>query len=250
MTAAANGPRARPVITLTTDFGSGSPYVAAIKAALLAGCPEATLVDISHGVSALDLESAGFVLWAGTRHFGAGAVHLAVVDPGVGTERRPVAVKVGHSFWVAPDNGLLSVLLRESPDQEPEAVELRRPEGAAPTFEGRDLFAPAAAALAAGQRLRALGAPATGLVSLGQRAPRVLWVDGFGNLVTSLKPPVGGVKVGPVSVRRAARTYGEVAPGELFVYTGSMGFVEIGVRDGRADLLLGAGPGTPVRPLP
>jgi S-adenosylmethionine hydrolase len=156
VTAAASRAAARPVITLTTDFGPGSPYVAAIKAALLAGCPEATLVDISHAVSAFDLESAGFVLWAGTRHFGPGSVHLAVVDPGVGTERRPVAVQLGRSFWVAPDNGLLSVLLRESP-QEPEAVELRRPEAASPTFEGRDLFAPAAAALAAGQRQRARG---------------------------------------------------------------------------------------------
>jgi len=249
VTAAASRAAARPVITLTTDLGPGSPYVAAIKAALLAGCPGATLVDISHAVSAFDLESAGFVLWAGTRHFSPGSVHLAVVDPGVGTERRPVAVQLGHSFWVAPDNGLLSMLLRESP-QEPEAVELRRPEAASPTFEGRDLFAPAAAALAAGQRLRALGQPLAGLVRLDQPSPRVLWVDGFGNLVTSLKPPVGGVKVGPVSVRRAGRTYGAVAPGELFFYTGSMGFVEIGVRNGRADLLLGAGPGTLVQPLP
>jgi S-adenosylmethionine hydrolase len=119
----------RPVITLTTDFGAGSPYVAAMKAALLAGCPEAALVDVSHAVSAFDMESAGFVLWAGTRHFSAGAVHLAVVDPGVGTARRPLAVQLGHAYWVAPDNGLLSLLLRES-DLAPAAVELRRPEGA------------------------------------------------------------------------------------------------------------------------
>src|SRR5690348_7187838 len=122
-----------------------------MKAALLAGCPDATLVDISHGLSAHDLEAAGFVLWAATRHFGDGTVHLAVVDPGVGTERRPLAVQLGRSYWVAPDNGLLSWLLRESRMQ-PAAVQLRRPEGASATFEGRDLFAPAAAALAAGAR--------------------------------------------------------------------------------------------------
>ncbi len=239
---------ARPVITLTTDFGAGSPYVAAMKAALLAGCPEAALVDISHGLSAQDLEAAGFVLWAGTRHFGDGAVHLAVVDPGVGTDRRPLAVQLGRSYWVAPDNGLLSCLLRES-RLEPAAVELRRPEGGSATFEGRDLFAPAAAALAAGARLASLGQPVDDLRRLPEAAPRVLWVDGFGNLVTSLKPPVGGVKLGPVSVRRAARTYGEVGPGELFYYTGSMGFVEVGVNGGRADLLLAAGPGTAVQAL-
>jgi S-adenosylmethionine hydrolase len=239
---------ARPVITLTTDFGAGSPYVAATKAALLAGCPDATLVDISHGVSAHDLEAASFVLWAGTRHFGEGTVHLAVVDPGVGTGRRPLAVQLGHSYWVAPDNGLLSWLLRESRLQ-PTAVQLRRPEGASATFEGRDLFAPAAAALAAGARLATLGQSVDDVRRLPEPAARVLWVDSFGNLITSLKPPVGGVKLGPVSVRRAARTYGEVGPGELFYYTGSMGFVEVGVNGGRADLLLAAGPGTAVQAL-
>ncbi|HEY8642891.1 MAG TPA: SAM-dependent chlorinase/fluorinase [Candidatus Dormibacteraeota bacterium] len=238
----------RPVITLTTDFGAGSPYVAAMKAALLAGCPEAALVDVSHAVSAFDMESAGFVLWAGTRHFSAGAVHLAVVDPGVGTARRPLAVQLGHAYWVAPDNGLLSLLLRES-DLAPAAVELRRPEGAAPTFEGRDVFAPAAAALAAGARLGTLGEPVEDLVRLPAPAPRVLWVDGFGNLVTSLKPPIAGLKLGPVSVRRGARTYGEVPAGEIFFYTGSMGFIEIAVSGGRADALLAAGPGTAVQPL-
>lgn len=238
----------RPVITLTTDFGAGSPYVAAMKAALLAGCPEATLVDISHAVGAHDLEAAGFVLWAGTRHFADGAVHLAVVDPGVGTERRPLAVQLGRSYWVAPDNGLLSCLLRES-RQQPAAVQLQRPEGASATFEGRDLFAPAAAALAAGARLASLGQPVEDLKRLPEPTPRVLWVDAFGNLVTSLKPPVSGVKLGPVSVRRAARTYGEVGQGELFYYTGSMGFVEVGVSGGRADELLGAGPGTAIQAL-
>jgi S-adenosyl-L-methionine hydrolase (adenosine-forming) len=238
--------KARPVITLTTDFGAGSPYVAAMKAALLAGCPEAALVDISHAVSAFDMESAGFVLWAGTRHFGAGAVHLAVVDPGVGTARRPVVVKLGRAYWVAPDNGLLSLLLRES-DLSPAAVELRRPEAAAPTFEGRDVFAPAAAALAAGARMSTLGEPIKDLVRLPAPAPRVLWVDAFGNLVTSLKPPVAGLKLGPVTVRRSARTYGEVPAGEIFFYTGSMGFIELAVSGGRADALLAAGPGTAVQ---
>ena len=239
----------RPVITLTTDFGAGSPYVAAMKAALLAGCPEAALVDVSHALSAFDMEAAGFVLWAGTRHFGDGAVHLAVVDPGVGTARRPLAVKLGHAHWVAPDNGLLSLLLREESDLSPTAVALHRPEGASPTFEGRDVFAPAAAALAAGARMSSLGDAVDDLVRLPAPAPRVLWVDAFGNLVTSLKPPIAGVKLGPVTIRRGARTYGEVPRGEIFFYTGSMGFIELAISGGRADALLAAGPGTSVQAL-
>jgi len=237
------------VITLTTDFGTGSPYVAAMKAALLAGCPDAALVDVSHGLTAFDMEAAGFVLWAGTRHFAGGAVHLAVLDPGVGTARRPLAVQLGHACWVAPDNGLLSLLLRES-ELTPTVVALRRPEGASATFEGRDVFAPAAAALAAGARLSTLGEPVHDLVRLPPPAPRVLWVDAFGNLVTSLKPPVAALKLGPVTIRRTARTYGEVGPGEFFFYTGSMGFIEIAVRGGRADRLLSAGPGTEVQAIP
>ena len=111
------------------------------------------------------------------------------------------------------------------------------------------MFAPAAAALAAGARLSTLGEPVQDLVRRPDPAPRVLWVDAFGNLVTSLKPPVAGLKLGPVAVRRGARTYGEVPDGEIFFYTGSMGFVEIAVSGGRADALLAAGPGTAVLAL-
>jgi S-adenosylmethionine hydrolase len=240
--------RARPVVTLTSDFGAGSPYVAAMKAAVLRACPEATLVDVAHSIPPFDLRAAAFVLWAGTRHFGP-AVHLAVVDPGVGTSRRPIAVQLGESYFVAPDNGLLTMVLAESRPLVPTAVELRRPKGASATFEGRDVFAPAAGSLAAGHRIREMGDEASGLVRLPERAPRVLWVDNFGNLVTSLRPPVRGVKVGPVAITRSVRTFGEARHGELFFYTGSMELVEIGVREGRADRLLEAGPGTPVSAL-
>jgi len=150
---------------------------------------------------------------------------------------------------VAPDNGLLSLLLREESDLSPAAVALHRPEGASPTFEGRDVFAPAAAALAAGARMSTLGERVDDLVRLPAPAPRVLWVDAFGNLVTSLKPPIAGVKLGPVTIRRGARTYGEVPRGEIFFYTGSMGFIELAISGGRADALLAAGPGTSVQAL-
>jgi hypothetical protein len=237
----------RPIVTFTTDFGSGSPYVAAMKGVVLTACPDAILVDVSHGVPAFDIRSAAFVLWAGTRDFPAGAVHLAVVDPGVGTARRAVAVRLGKSFYVAPDNGLLSFVLEAAKPDAPEVVELRRPEEASATFEGRDVFAPAAGAIAAGRALAALGQPVGGdLRRVATDDPVVLWVDAFGNLVTSLRPPVGGVRIGSATITRSARTYGEAGRDALFFYAGSMGLIEVAVSEGRADRLLAAGPGTPV----
>ncbi len=242
-------PTGRPVVTLTSDFGSGSPYVAAMKGVILSLCPEATLVDVSHSIPAFGIRAAGFVLWAGTRGFPPGSVHLAVVDPGVGTDRAPVALDLAGHFYVGPDNGLFSLLLDESRPHVPTVVELRRPPGASPTFEGRDVFAPAAAALAGGRRLADLGVPAGPLQRLPDRGPQVLWVDAFGNLVTSIKPPVRGLRIGAATITRQVRTYGEAPLGALFFYTGSMGFVEVGVREGRADTLLAAGSGTPVTVL-
>ena len=241
--------RARPIVTLTSDFGTGSPYVAAMKAAVLAACPEATLVDVSHSVPAFDIRSAAFVLWAGTRHFGPGAVHLAVVDPGVGTARRPLALRAGDSWYVGPDNGLFGRVLAETERGATEAVELARPEGASATFEGRDVFAPAAGALAAGRPPDELGRPVAPPPPPPETEPVVLWVDAFGNLITSLRPPVAGVRIGAATVERSARTFGEAEPGTLFFYTGSMGLVEVAMREERADALLGARPGTPVSAL-
>jgi len=217
-----------------------------MKARLLAGCPEATLIDVSHSVPPFDVVAGAFVLWAGTRDFGPGAVHLAVVDPGVGTSRRAVAVEVAGCWYVGPDNGLLGLVLAEAPSP-PVAFELPRPEWASATFEGRDVFAPAAASLAAGTAPSALGRPvAAELEGLPLAGPAVLWVDRFGNLVTSLREPVEAVRVNDVEVRVRARTFAEAPPGTPFLYLGSMGFVELGVRQGRADVALGAGPGTPI----
>ena len=238
-------------MTLTSDFGEGSPYVAAMKAVILAGCPAATLVDVSHAVPPFDLVSGAFVLWAGTRDFGAGAVHLAVVDPGVGGARRAVALAVGGAFYVGPDNGLFGLVVSESSATAADVnvVELERPSGASATFEGRDVFAPAAVALASGRSLAALGRPSGGLLSpLPLSGPAVLWADRFGNLVTSLKPPVAALRVGGTLVDRLARTFGDAPPATPFLYVGSMGFIEVGVREGSAAALLGARAGTPVEP--
>src|SRR5262245_31132082 len=239
------------LVTLTTDFGEGSPYVAAMKARLLADGPGLTLVDVSHSVPAFDVVAGAFVLWAGTRHFRPGTVHLAVVDPGVGGARRAVALELAGSWYVGPDNGLFGLVLAETAaPAAPVAVELPRPPDASPTFEGRDVFAPAAEALARGTRLDALGPALDGpLTPLPVSGPVVLWVDRFGNLVTSLKPPVRSLLINGRVVRATARTFSEAPPDTPFLYTGSMGFVEVGVRQGRADRWLEAVSGTPVQPV-
>jgi S-adenosylmethionine hydrolase len=151
-----------PIITLTTDFGTGSPYVAAMKAVILGTAPDAVLVDISHDVPPFDMAQGAFVLWLGTRHFKPGAVHVGVVDPGVGTERRPIAFALNGSFYVGPDNGLFDMVIRESENAPTDISQLHRPTGISATFEGRDVFAPTAAALALGRSLSDLGQPVAG----------------------------------------------------------------------------------------
>jgi S-adenosylmethionine hydrolase len=219
-----------------------------MKAAVLKVCPEARFVDINHEIPAFDIAVAGFVLWAGSQGFPPGTVHLAVVDPGVGSDRRALALAVGLAFFVGPDNGLFSMVAARRRDVR--AVALPCPAPVSATFEGRDLFAPAAGHLACGRPLAELGRPVEDLVVLPDAGPSVIWVDRFGNLVTNLVPPVGRLWVGDAVVVKSARTYSEGPAGEPFWYAGSLGLVEIGVREGRADELLRAGPGTRIVELP
>jgi len=219
-----------------------------MKAAVLKACPRAQLIDIDHSLPAFEVSLASFVLWAATRDFAPGTVHLAVVDPGVGGERRAVAVEAGGCFYVGPDNGLLTTVIGRRRDLA--AVSLARPKAASPTFEGRDVFAPAAGALAAGALLADLGKPVTDLVVLPDPGPSVVWVDGFGNLVTNLEPPIARLRINGVEVRLGVRTFAEAPAGQSFWYVGSLGLVEIAVREDRADRVLGAGRGTRVRAVP
>ena len=245
--ATGSGLDAPPVVTFTTDFGSGSPLVAAMKAIVLQGCPHAVLVDVSHEVPRFDVSAGAFMLFAGTRHFGNGSVHLAVVDPGVGSSRRRLVVRAGGRFYIGPDNGLFAIVIEEVGIQQ--TIELApRPHGA-PTFEGRDVFAPAAAALASGVPLESLGPPTDPPQMLGDSSPRVLWIDGFGNLVTNLKPPVRRMRIHNHDIVASAKTYAEGRPNEPFVYVGSMGYLEVGVREARADKLLGARAGMKVEAI-
>jgi S-adenosyl-L-methionine hydrolase (adenosine-forming) len=169
----------------------------------------------------------------------------------VGGARRAVAFSLEGSFYVGPDNGLFGLVVSEAAaSAQYDVVELDRPPGASATFEGRDVFAPAAAALASGRPLDSLGRPSRAPLSpLPLTGPAVLWVDRFGNLVTSLKPPVAALRVGDHLVDRAARTFSDAPPATAFLYVGSMGFVEVGVREGSAASLLGAAAGTPVEPI-
>lgn len=241
----------RGIVTVTSDFGTGSPYVAAMVGVVCGRAPDARVTVLSSDVPAFDVLSGAVVLWAGTRHWPAGAVHLAVVDPGVGTSRPAVAVRCGDSWYVGPDNGLFGLVAAETPGGVEEVWRLSRPPGASATFEGRDVFAPAAAALAAGAPPAEVGAPAGAVVApLPGSGPRVLWVDHFGNLLTDLRLRPGAVRVGRTLVDVHARTFGEAPPATPFLYLGSMGFWEIGVREGRADRLLGAGSGTRLEVLP
>jgi len=251
----------RPIITLTTDFGQADGYAGAVKGIILGICPEAVVVDISHEVRPQAVRQAAYVLSTVTPHFPPGAVHLVVVDPGVGSDRRPIAVRSGRATYVAPDNGVLSLALAADPPQR--AVHLRADQPISATFHGRDLFAPAAARLACGVDLAEMGEPIplAGLVTLPNLSPRrrpdgswlgqIQHVDRFGNLISDIEYPTSDVQatvwVGNERIAGVIRTYGDVAPGALVAYVGSTGHLEIAVRDGSAAARLGVGVGDAVR---
>lgn len=246
------------VITLLTDFGTTDSYVAEVKGVLLRAMPGATLVDITHGLSPGDVRAGSYVLGRAWRQFPERTVHLAVVDPGVGSSRAALAMRAHGHYFVGPDNGLFSEILR---DAEVEIVTLAEVDEAAPTFHGRDIFAPAAAALASGTSLHVLGTPFAGIPErLSTREPHhegktligeIVYIDRFGTLVTSFTPAnlpdYATIEVEGVEVGRLRRTYADVPTGGLLAYVGSGGQVEIGVRDGSASRRLGIGVGGKVR---
>lgn len=248
------------IITLLTDFGGADSYVAEVKATLLSRAPGVVVVDVTHDVPAGDVRAAQYLLSRAWRRFPAGTVHLVIVDPGVGTARRALAARAGGHQFVAPDNGVLSVV--ES-GEAARFVELPVPPEASPTFHGRDVFAPVAARLAGGARLEDLGPSVADPVAFpfpaAQREGRdavgeVVHVDRFGNLISNLPPdlirPETIVFVAGREVGRLHRTFGDVASGHPLAYVGSGGTVEIAVRDGSAAGRLGAGVGAEVRGTP
>lgn len=256
----------RPVIALMSDFGARDHYVGTMKGVTLGICPDVTLVDITHEIPPHDVRAAALELAACYRYFPAGTVFLVVVDPGVGSARRGLAVETADHRFVAPDNGVLTAVLRESPPRG--VVELSERRYALPTvsrtFEGRDRFAPAAAWLAKGLKLTGLGRSAGEYVTIeipepevsdGRIVGEVLRVDHFGNLVTNIDSKsfdrlaqAGAISLvaGEHTVGRFVTTYAEAAPDEACALIGSTDHVEIALNVGSAAAQLGLGPGAVV----
>jgi S-adenosylmethionine hydrolase len=254
-----------PLVTLTTDFGPRSPYVAALKGALLSVHGAVHLLDLSHSLPPQDVRYCSFFLRSAVPYFPAGTLHVVVVDPGVGTERAILYVEVGGQRLLVPDNGCWTGLVR--PEQEPPRV-LRVTERSwwrkdiSATFHGRDIFAPVAGHLSLGLPPDRLGPRVTTWVDLPWPRLRrsgealdgeVLFVDDFGNLITNIAAAdlqnvrIGRVTVGKEPVGRFVRTYGEAAPGHLVALLSSVDLLEIAEVQGSAARRLGASVGTPVR---
>ncbi|MEO6811822.1 MAG: SAM-dependent chlorinase/fluorinase [Isosphaeraceae bacterium] len=252
------------ILTLTTDFGAG-PYVASVKGIILGLAPGTQLVDVSHTIAPQNILEGAFVLSGIVESFPPGTVHLAVVDPGVGTERRMVAVSVADQWFVAPDNGVLSAVVRgRTPASIRELTNPRvRRRVVSHTFHGRDIMAPAAAHLLRGDDPAILGPELKSLITLANFDPRVdetalvgevLFRDAFGNLITNIHaellanapPEHWTIEVAGTRVVGLHRTYGDQPPGSLVALSGSSGWIEIAVVNGDAARHLTAGPGTTV----
>jgi hypothetical protein len=254
---------AAPIVTLLTDFGARDGYVGAMKGVILSRCPDARVVDLAHDLAPGDVAGAAFALAASAPHFPPGTVHVAVVDPGVGTARRGLALELGAQRFVGPDNGIFGIALADAGATA--ALRLHALENAAlwhapvsPVFHGRDVFGPVAAHLASGGALADVG-PALArdaLVRLAASEPtwsggalrgEVVHVDRFGNLVTNLRLAAHDAAAGSIALDgralRFVRTYGDAAPGELVALVGSTGRIELAVNGGSAAQRTGAGVG-------
>jgi len=243
----------RALVTLLTDFGTADGYVAEMKGVLHSVVADLQVVDVTHEIPPQDVELARLTLARFWRRFPAGTVHLAVVDPGVGTARHCLAVESDGRFLVGPDNGVLSPALLLAGAR---AVVLPVPAVASRTFHGRDVMAPAAGALALGAPLDTLGSSLESPIIRRTREPlrredgavvgEVIAVDRFGNAITNLLGARTGVVAAggrPVPIRT---TYADVAVGAPVAISGSTGLLEVAVRDGNAALQLGLSRGAPV----
>jgi len=260
-------PSTPPIITLTTDFGRQDGYVGAMQGVILNICPTATIVHLSHSIPPQDINAAAFILYQIFQYYPAHTVHCVVVDPGVGSKRRAVAVRTDHGTFVGPDNGVFSLALRAEGVNVLEAVTLTNPDyqlsGVSATFHGRDIFAPAAAFLARGTEPDRLGPAAINLVQIdhlrlpepGQpvEAAHIIHVDHFGNLILNITELHLDRKDNPrftiagQTIPRLSRTFADVAAGELLAYVGSShGHLEIAVRNGSAARRLGVKAGARV----
>lgn len=263
----ASGTEHPPIITLLTDFGLEDVYVGVMKGVILGLNPTARLVDLSHAVPPQDVLSGAFLLQSAWRYFPPGTIHLAVVDPGVGSNRRALAASAGGHYWVGPDNGLFSLIFSNHPP----AVMVSLENAAyflpqiSDTFHGRDIFAPVAAHMSLGITLASLGPALRDPVGLevplpefgaGEARGHVIWRDHFGNLITNvpmdrlrswLAGRPGCIWLESHRIPHLTETYSAVPPGALLALGGSHGYLEIACREGSATQVLGAKVGARVR---
>ena len=255
-----------PIITLTTDFGASSPYVAAMKGVILSINPNSTIVDVTHAIPSQDILQGALALDDVTALFPAGTIHVAVVDPGVGMSRRIVYAEIGPQRYVCPDNGLLSRLAAREKPSKMRCITadqwFRRP--VAPTFHGRDVMAPVAAQLSLGLDPDLLGPPLTelevldwpGAAKVANRIDGIVTaIDSFGNLVTNImREQLAGVptdeSVAVVCDEHEThgifKTYGEQPPMTLIALVGSGDMLELAIVDDSAAIMLGVKVGAPV----
>jgi S-adenosyl-L-methionine hydrolase (adenosine-forming) len=241
------------IITLTTDFGLRDGYAAVMKGVLLSLCPESTIVDITHEIPPQDVHSAAYILSTVASRFPRGTIHLGVVDPGVGSNRRGMALLSNNQIFIGPDNGLFSFAVPKMQA----AYEILLDPGVSSTFHGRDLFAPAAARLAGGMKPSFLGPPLKNPVTLpawtkviiGNRVEgRVAHIDRFGDVITNLSPgDFGGELPNTLAIEGRnlpenipiCRTFSEIPVGQPLWYIGSESVYELAVRDGNASTSFG-----------
>jgi len=259
----------RPIVTLTTDFGLNDHFVGTIKGVILGIVPDAELVDICHTVQAFDILDGALALAHAYSYFPSGTVHLVIVDPGVGSARRPIVASSEEYNFVAPDNGVLSLMYARE-----ERLSVRHItsdhyflQPLSNTFHGRDIFAPVAAYLAKGVVDEKFGEEITDYVRFNAPKPKavdektlrgvVLRVDRFGNLITNFtpqdipalfqaEPAAFKIVIGKGEVSKIRQNYAEGTPGEVFAIIGSMGYLEISANRGAAAQLLNVGKGAEV----
>ncbi len=255
-----------PIITLTTDFGTSDHYSGAMKGVILSRCPAASIVDITHDVAPFAVRQAAFLLDQASRTFPPKTIHVAVIDPGVGTARRPVLVEAAGQYFIGPDNGVFASVTARDPKAKGRELTNAKLflQPVSKTFHGRDIFASVAGHLAAGVQPARVGRRIDDLVRIDFQKPMryakrawigsVVHIDRFGNLITNfhidefphLTRAGFDLAVGLEKTSVLVATFGEASPGELISYFGSSGHLEVAVSQGSAAGRLGVGVGAPV----